>query len=182
MRLPVSTIGRVHRCVAHDRFEHPDLRKSHERIVALCEVDVVRPRGCRGLTWWTCHRRGRRRHPGDALTTYDRNDISGGTDRRERQRRNEGGEPGRVGEKRTAPWQPSCRLVRRLTRAPVLRPLGRRRRLRIDAPRRRVRRFADVAPVDLNDSTSSTSLTYRIGPVLSDPARRRRLHAKSDLT
>jgi hypothetical protein len=44
--------------------------------VRLCWVGLVAPSVCWGLTWRTCHRRGRRRQTGDARTTYDRNDRS----------------------------------------------------------------------------------------------------------
>ena len=43
---------------------------------ALCEVEVVRPRGRRGLTSRTCNRRATPRPPTNAPTPYDRNDKS----------------------------------------------------------------------------------------------------------
>lgn len=42
----------------------------------LSEVDVVTPRWLLGLTWLTCNRRGLSCRWCDALTTYDRHDIS----------------------------------------------------------------------------------------------------------
>jgi hypothetical protein len=42
----------------------------------LCWLGLLAPCICWGLTWRTCHRRGRRRQAGDARTTYDRNDRS----------------------------------------------------------------------------------------------------------
>jgi hypothetical protein len=43
----------------------------------LCEVDVVTPLGCGGLTSLTCNRRDAFPPLGHALTTCDRNDTTG---------------------------------------------------------------------------------------------------------
>jgi len=55
-------------------YEQPPVRR--DPFTPLCWVGLVILFIRWGLTWRTCHRRGRRRHPGDALTTYDRNDRS----------------------------------------------------------------------------------------------------------
>ena len=88
---------------AHDRpLIHRLANAVEARLRRLCEVEVVTPRGCWGLTSWTCTRRA-----GPATTGGRAEDVrpkrhKAAIDGRERQRRNEGGKPQAGGQPRGA--------------------------------------------------------------------------------
>ena len=61
-------------------------------ITPLCEVEVVTPRGCWGLTSWTCPRRACPATTGGRAEDVRQKRRKAASNERERQRRNEGGE------------------------------------------------------------------------------------------
>ena len=144
-------------------------RRTPGRFTPLCEVDVVIPRRSLSLTWWTCNRHGRRRQAGDALTTYDRDDIS---------RESTGGNVNgamREGNQDApaqaqAPWRPLVGPVRAADdRAYVVRRCPQDpaacRRSAASYPGQIANVVSAYGPVDRDDVVDKPHISHRWGPL-----------------
>jgi hypothetical protein len=175
--------------VPRDRSPHVSARLTRRcRFRRLSEVEVVTPRGCWGLTSWTCTRRARPATTGGRAEDVRPKRHKAAIDGRERQRRNEGGKPRVVGEPREARRSRS-RVARRLRTVlgALPGPAGRHREVSGGHAGRRGRFqqwFAGgVSAHELDDLVDVVvNLTYRTDRATVDAVHGRRLHAQADLT